>query len=110
MKAFELLFLFPCLRQPGIRPSVDPDVAVDFPAAFGLFLPDLRGLPLILYWGVQAGHCEVGGIGAADDGRVALNIDFKMKKRGFSPLFYPKATSTIVKSSSKVSEFPKFFA
>jgi hypothetical protein len=30
--------------------------------------------------------------------------------RGFGPLFYPKATSTIVKSSSKFSEFPKFFA
>jgi len=34
----------------------------------------------------------------------------KMKKRGFDPLFYSKTTSTIVKSSSKYSKFPKFFA
>ena len=110
MKAFELLFLFPCLRQPGNRYIAAPDVAVDFPAAVDLFLPDLQGLPLILHWGIQAGYCEVGGIGAADHGRAALNIDFKMKRGGFSYLFYPKETSTIVKSSSKVSEFPRFFA
>ncbi len=77
VKAFELLFLIPYLRQSGNRHIAVPDVAVDFPAAVGLFLPDLQGLTSILHWGVHVGYCDVGGIGAADDGRVALNIDLQ---------------------------------
>ena len=51
------------------------------------------------------------GICPGDTGRpVFLPGLSKMESGGFSSLFYPNATSTIVKSSSKFSEFPKFFA
>ncbi len=77
VKVLELLFLFPCLRRNGNRHITVPDVAVNFPAAVGLFLPDLQGLTSIFHWGLYAGYCDVGGQGAADDGRVALNIDLQ---------------------------------
>ena len=43
-------------------------------------------------------------------GTTTISCGTKIKKGGFGLSYYPKATSTIVKSSSKVSEFPKFFA
>ena len=54
-----------------------PDVAVKFPTAVGLSLPDIQGFASILHRCVCSGDREAAGISAADDGRVALNIDLQ---------------------------------